>query len=336
MSFRDAVVDHITHYFSTDHMSLVAYIIQHANQHITGGEQEIPVATTTATGLSPILPDDDSLFLNGKGAYSAPPGAKDPPPIILYPIGAMVPETNPATVGQAELSNGVNYVYGEFSYTAAQKLQWLIDMPENWDEGYLTAFYRWVSISSSTNSVRFGLRATRLVDGVTFDTAPALIADSVVTDANGGASYINKSAESTPFLIPGTSGTASRVGYFKSYFTSDTHTVCEQRILVDIGLEPAIGETVVFTGQVPSTYTAGTSYYVVVSGSGYFKVSATLGGDPLAWTCQSEQFATSWTQTGSYIGKLILFELFRDYTDGGDTLDAAARILSVKIGYTVN
>ena len=50
----------------------------HAPSHLDNGADPIPVATTSRTGLAPILNGNVAMFLNGAGSWSAPPAAVNP------------------------------------------------------------------------------------------------------------------------------------------------------------------------------------------------------------------------------------------------------------------
>lgn len=49
----------------------------HASTHITGGSDIIPVATASATGLTPVLSGNAGTYLNGSGAWTSPSGSGD-------------------------------------------------------------------------------------------------------------------------------------------------------------------------------------------------------------------------------------------------------------------
>jgi len=72
MSWRDDVTAHVTKYLALNYNAMRDYIISHASTHISTGEQAIPVATTTTTGLCPVLDDDAAHFLNGDGGWTTP------------------------------------------------------------------------------------------------------------------------------------------------------------------------------------------------------------------------------------------------------------------------
>jgi hypothetical protein len=67
-----SITDHITRFYKTNYEALYNYVIGHASEHITGGEQAIPVATTAATGLCPVLDNDADHYLNGDGGWTTP------------------------------------------------------------------------------------------------------------------------------------------------------------------------------------------------------------------------------------------------------------------------
>lgn len=59
---------------AADHNDMVSFIKDHSAEHITAGDDAIPVATAAATGLCPILSDSATEYLNGKGLWTTPAG----------------------------------------------------------------------------------------------------------------------------------------------------------------------------------------------------------------------------------------------------------------------
>jgi len=122
--------------------------------------------------------------------------------INLTVLQAIVPDNNPATVGQgAELANGVNYVWASFNHTAAQRLQWVIPMPADWDAGTITAIIGWTSTGTAGGTVKWALKGYLVGnDGALNATLGAL---GSVTDTFITASDLHVTAETSALTVGG-------------------------------------------------------------------------------------------------------------------------------------
>jgi hypothetical protein len=87
-------------------------------------------------------------------------------------------------------------------------------MPSDYDGGTVTAVFYWMSPSSSTNSVVWGIQGVAFADSNVLDTAFGTA--QTVTDANGGADDVNISAATAAITI-GNTPAASDFVVFRAY-----------------------------------------------------------------------------------------------------------------------
>lgn len=347
MAWYSTGVDHVTTITASIWNDMITYIRGHKAEHITGGGDIIPVATTSKTGLCRVLDGDPTHYLDGSGNLTTPAGtvtnvtgtapivssggatlaisisaatpslpgsmsASDktkldaieaaadvtdnsnvdtagavmetdynaftvlaadtdntPAPLTvgastivgrastggivaltklqgrtllgvdaihLYPMGAIVPTTSPATVDQAELSNGLNYVYGEYSYTAYNILQWMITLPVELAAATFTIAVEWLTTSASANTVYWDIYGVRVGNGTTRDIDLLSKNLVTVTDTNTGASYTNWSDESAAVTITGTGNTV-HLQVSRDYTTD---TLDAEARLLSVRLTPVI------------------------------------------------------------------------------------------------
>lgn len=72
MTWYDTVVATVTVQTAAMYNAMTTYIRNHKAEHITGGNDIIPVATAAKTGLCPVLSDNSGNFLSGKGTWLTP------------------------------------------------------------------------------------------------------------------------------------------------------------------------------------------------------------------------------------------------------------------------
>jgi hypothetical protein len=122
--------------------------------------------------------------------------------IMLMPGGAFVPTTDPAGWEQGETAGGNCYQYGDFSYTAAARMQWTIPVPLGFTSGTnLTAIFYWTASTAAAGDVKWDLAAYRPDNGVSLDTT--LVNVTTVTDTFLGTDLMHVTAETSAFAITG-------------------------------------------------------------------------------------------------------------------------------------
>lgn len=221
MSWQDDVQDRVngvggTTLFASMYNGFKNAFLNHKARHITGGEDIIPVATTAATGLCPVLDGFSGHYLSGTGVFSTPSGSGGgggTGTIYLYPLSAMIPLSSPDAdtlgeepIDQLETSGGANYVYGAFSSTITNWLQWRFGIPNDWDGGAVMVTIAWLSPSDETGyDVKWVVKSNRTIQGSSINTTPNTVL--AVTGTVGGGSlgpYIDETTPTSATL--GTSG----------------------------------------------------------------------------------------------------------------------------------
>jgi hypothetical protein len=81
-------------------------------------------------------------------------------------------------------------------------MNWAFAMPSDYNAGTVTAVFYWMSPSSSTNSVVWGIQGVSFGDNTVLDTAFGTAV--TVTDANNGADDVNISAATGAMTIANT------------------------------------------------------------------------------------------------------------------------------------
>jgi hypothetical protein len=125
----------------------------------------------------------------------------------------MIPISSPdaTTLGenpidQLEMASGGNYVYGAYSGTITNWLQWRIGLPESWDHGAVNATIAWVSPSADTGKdVKWTLYAAASSLGDSLNNTVALKWSVTGTVVGGGMGpYIEQTATEAVTLTAGT------------------------------------------------------------------------------------------------------------------------------------
>jgi hypothetical protein len=122
--------------------------------------------------------------------------------IKLMAGSATPPETNPATYDSTEtVTNKINYIYGSFSTTLPQYLQWEVNVPSTFDDSALTSVFNWTSTSAAGGNVKWILSGVRVGDGDAIDTA--VVGLSTETDTFAGPEIFHTTTASQAFNISG-------------------------------------------------------------------------------------------------------------------------------------
>lgn len=150
------------------------------------------VAVMFSTGIYNQLKDND-IAMKAALSYGY---------INLTVLQATVPDNNPATLGQGpELGNGVNYPWASFNHTAAQRLQWAILMPADWDAGTITAIIGWTCTGTAGGTVKWDLKGYRVGDDGTLNATLGALGS--LTDTFIAANDRHVTAESSALTIGG-------------------------------------------------------------------------------------------------------------------------------------
>jgi len=138
--------------------------------------------------------------------------------LTLMAGSAMVPTTNPATLGQDETPTGKNnYIMGNFTDGGAENLQWIIDMPADWDStaatnGKLAFTFLWTAQEGS-GDVNWTMSGLVFPDDAAIGTALPEIGYSTDTLTTVGDMHI--SPDTTAALVT-SAGTDGNVAIFKA------------------------------------------------------------------------------------------------------------------------
>jgi hypothetical protein len=128
--------------------------------------------------------------------------------MTLMTGSSMVPTTNPPTIDQGETTtNKNNYIYGNFTEAGggSENLQFIVDMPNDWDganstNGKITANFLWTTTSGTSGTVKFVLSGKAFTDGTALDSSLSAIGDA--TDTLTTVGDIQISPDTTAAVIP--------------------------------------------------------------------------------------------------------------------------------------
>jgi len=153
---------------------------------------------------------------------------------------SMIPTTNPAVVDQWETTtNKNNFIYGNFTDGGSESLQWIVDMPADWNSadataGKLTYTFLWTAQSGS-GTVQWDIAGKLFPNDAALDTALAAIGsapdDTLIT---AGDMHVS---EPTTAAVVTSAGTGGQTAIFKVTRNSagDTLSATAQLIGVRIG-----------------------------------------------------------------------------------------------------
>lgn len=170
-----------------------------------------PQGATGATGV------DGAFAGQGNTGATGPTGPKGPANLYLSAAGGWPSVTSGAQIQtQTELTtNKVNIFTADFDSTTKEYLEWSVPMPSDWNAGTITATFYWTAVSTSTNSVVWGLQGRSLADSSTWDQAFGTAQE--VADANTSTStQIHISGSTAAITLAGTPA-ASQLVQFRAY-----------------------------------------------------------------------------------------------------------------------
>lgn len=202
--------------------------------------------TNAATGNAPSLSatgDDTNINLNlvakGTGVVQAGGVAVSVAGKTMVPLLAqnLIPNTtNGAAVGTTETTtNKVMLSTLDFDDTTQESAQISIPMPKSWNEGTITAQFRWTT-AATTGNVVWGIQAVAFSDDDALDAAFGT-AQTVTDGASAAASDLLTSSETSAVTIAGTPAEGDVVTfrvYRDAASGSDTMTGDAKLIAVDL------------------------------------------------------------------------------------------------------
>lgn len=125
--------------------------------------------------------------------------------MIPIPAGAMTSRTtNGAAAGSAEATTNKGMIVSlDFDATTQEYAQFDLPMPEQWNEGTITAVFGWSHGATATNfGVTWGIQAIALSNDDAQDAAFGTAAE--VTDTGGTTDDLYQSPETAAVTIAGT------------------------------------------------------------------------------------------------------------------------------------
>jgi len=125
--------------------------------------------------------------------------------VTLYAGNSMIATSTYASLGQQlTTENNVNFIYGEFSTVAGERMQWGMQMDQGWNSSNLYATFNWTQKTSQAGTVVWSLSGYRLGDNSTMNTALAEVITSTDTFLGSSTCYaFHRSAETTEFVVTG-------------------------------------------------------------------------------------------------------------------------------------
>lgn len=132
--------------------------------------------------------------------------------------GSMAPSSSGGCAALATLASGANQpdiVTLDFDASVEEYAQFAFPIPASWNEGAITAAFRWSHASAATNfSVVWAIQAVAVSDG---DAIAASYGTAVtVTDTGGAANTLYIAAETPPMTVGGSPSAGDTV-YFRVY-----------------------------------------------------------------------------------------------------------------------
>jgi hypothetical protein len=161
--------------------------------------------------------------------------------VTLMSGSAMIPTTSPPSNfdQQETTTNKNNFIYANISNAAGQNVQWIVDMPADWDGGNIIANFLW-SVQSGSGNVNWTLSGLRFDNDAAIDAALPLISFKVDTVITAGDLHVSDAT--TAAAITG----AGNVVIFKVGRSSTDDTLAAvpgQLIGVRLKYAKAIGAT---------------------------------------------------------------------------------------------
>ena len=123
--------------------------------------------------------------------------------LTLMAGSAMIPTTGPPSNfdQQETTTNKNNFIFANISNATGQNVQWIVDMPADWDDGNIIANFLW-SVQSGSGDVNWTLNGLRFDNDAAIDAALPLIAFKVDTVITAGDLHVSDAT--TAAAITGT------------------------------------------------------------------------------------------------------------------------------------
>jgi PKD repeat protein len=265
---------HITKYTSADYIELIAKVLSHGSDHVTGGSQPIPDATVSSSGL---MSNTDKIALDALVAAGPGDGGTTvigSSPLILSPKNALEPGTNAAVLNKLndELTNTFPIPYAIYqagSNRTVEALYWEEAVATGVGAGNFTARIEAMVATSETHDSLWLLYAVRVPSGGSYDVTIPLVATITLSYVTAFKKYL--STVSSVFAITGT-GDTILFKLVRGSAAGDTLTI--PALLTNIIVTPGISQAPVadFTADVVSILT----------------------GDPVQFTDLSTNSPTTW------------------------------------------
>jgi hypothetical protein len=144
--------------------------------------------------------------------WAAPSGSTAGLHDVAFPAGAMCPRTtNGAVYGVLNIGAGKPEVpYYSFDPTTQQFVTINWEPPKSWNEGTVTAVFKWAHPATATNfGVTWGIRGGAFGDGENLDAAFGT--EQEVADTGGSTSYLYVSAATSAMTIANTPATRDNI-----------------------------------------------------------------------------------------------------------------------------
>jgi len=178
-----------------------------------GSKQITSLITSASDGTSAT----NKTYVDTADATKAP--AVNTAYITLMAGSGMMPTTNAAPMGQSETTtNKNNYIWGNFTDGGSENMQWIVDMPGDWDStaatnGKLTFNTIWITAAGTAGqTVEWDYAGKLFPDNSVIDTALAAVGSS--TDTLLAINNIHISPDSTAALVT-SAGTGGRTMILK-------------------------------------------------------------------------------------------------------------------------
>jgi len=124
--------------------------------------------------------------------------------LTLMSGSAMIPTTGPPSNfdQQETTTNKNNFIYANISNTAGQNVQWIVDMPADWDGGNIIANFLW-SVQSGSGNVNWTLSGLRFDNDAAIDAALPLITYKVDTVITAGDLHVSDATTAAAIIGAG-------------------------------------------------------------------------------------------------------------------------------------
>ena len=153
---------------------------------------------------------------------------------IWVDAGSMVPAvTNGATAGTEEVTNTFDFF--AFDTSTAEKVQFKLAMPEQWDAGTIKAKFYFLPTNTDTGTVQFSIAGTSLTTGDVISTAMGTAAVHTALAGNGTDNDVHITAATGACTI--TSAAAEELVLFEITRVTGTDTYNADAHLLGVNIQ---------------------------------------------------------------------------------------------------